>query len=187
MNKRMKMGAKALLTILGRGIRKGGPLDFSSEPEEEEIKPPSSLVVTPVPSTKLIKWENGIPVPVEKPLLNSQQIKDVAAAVLSLPYEGEGDPLGADPELFGMSKLEVSLIKMARAAADGDKWAINFLLDRAVGKPKQTSETVKMDMTYEDYLKMKAEQDKQGGSHPSDMRGDTDRPIDVECTQQAAE
>lgn len=99
---------------------------------------------------RLIQWdENGNPVPISQPVLAKKQIQDLGAAVMSMPYQ---DPLGLEPEFDGMTNAEVIYIRLARDAADGDHEARKELLDRVLGKPKQTSEVKKLDLTYQDFV-----------------------------------
>lgn len=109
---------------------------------------------------KLIKWVNGIPVPITEPLLQKEQVKDLALAALSLPYEGEGDYLGLEPELFGHTKGEVMMIRLAKHAAAGDKDAIKILLDRILGRPEQSTKSLSVKMSYEEMLAEMAKENK---------------------------
>lgn len=100
-------------------------------------------------------WDaNGVPVPSSAPLLSKQNVEDLAVAALSLPYVG--DPLGLYPEFDGMTNAEVMLVKLARQAADGSMDATEILLDRVLGRPKQSVESKTFRMTYEDLLREKA-------------------------------
>jgi hypothetical protein len=59
----------------------------------------------------------------------------------------------AELEFSGMTNAEVMIVKLARAAARGDKDSTAAMLDRVLGKPKQSVESKSMKLTYEDYLK----------------------------------
>jgi len=103
---------------------------------------------------RLIIWnKDGTPVPATVPVLAKSQIEDLALAVISLPYE---DPLGLEPEFEGMTIAEVMFIRRARKAARGDPHATDALIDRILGRPKQSAEVKTMRVSYEDYLKEQA-------------------------------
>lgn len=110
---------------------------------------------------KLIKWVNGVPLPVdcEINISGKDSIRQIIEAAASLPYEGEGAFYDQDPELFGHSKIEVAMIRLMRQAAAGDQDAIKIILDRLMGKPEQLSKTVSVHGTYEDFLKVLAKKD----------------------------
>ena len=101
---------------------------------------------------KLIRWENGVPIPCTKRIVKPENIQDIIQAAVSLPFTVDDDDYDLYPELYGLSYAEVAAIKLARNAAKGDTTAINALLDRMVGKPKQSIETKNLNMSYQDYL-----------------------------------
>ncbi len=119
---------------------------------------------------QLIKWVDGMPVPVYREPIDRSAISDLGMAALSLPYAGEilqdpktkelltdidtGDYLRApiDKRFEGMTNAEVMMIRMAEAAARGDYDAFDKILDRSIGKPKQVNENLNVNATYEDYL-----------------------------------
>lgn len=116
---------------------------------------------------KLIKWVNGVPLPVDSEILinNKDTVRDIIAAAASLPYEGEGSFLGLEPELFGHTKLEVAMIRLMRRAAGGDLDAVKIVLDRLMGKPEQLSKTFEVKGTYKDFLEVLAKkEEKENGS-----------------------
>lgn len=96
------------------------------------------------------RTSDGTPIINAAPTFTKAQIGEMALAALSLPYH---DPLGLEPEFAGVTNAEVMMIKMARKAATGDIAATEMLLDRVLGKPKQTSEVQSLHLTYEDFLK----------------------------------
>ena len=129
---------------------------------------------------RMIAWTpEGLPVPVSVPMLSKAGIEELATAALSLPYKIEplvltDIPPSASPaekariqkendalekaheselEFEGRTNAEVMIVKLARAAARGDKDATASMLDRVLGKPKQSVESKSMKLTYEDYLK----------------------------------
>jgi hypothetical protein len=100
-----------------------------------------SVPVEIISESRYIKWENGLPVPATRPIFNNDSAKNLAICALSLPYEGV-DPLGfgvklIEPEFEGMTNGEVAYIRLARLAAAGSMDALDKLMDRAIGKPRQ--------------------------------------------------
>lgn len=123
---------------------------------------PSAPQGVAVVQHRLVTWDpNGAPMVTSAPMLTKPQIQTAISAAAALPFH---DPLGLEPEFAGMCNLEVMLIKMARSAAGtslfGEREA---LLDRLIGKPKQSSEVTKVTFSYEDYLSKLAEE---GGAAP---------------------
>lgn len=112
-----------------------------------------------VVTRRVTQWENGLPVVRDVPMLTKSQIVDTIAAVVSLPYFDPEDELrvemGLKPSRFyGMTNAEAMITRLVdNAARTGDKDEVEKILDRLLGKPKQTSETIKTTLTYEDRLK----------------------------------
>jgi hypothetical protein len=109
-------------------------------------------------------------------MLTKPQIETLAAVALSLPYD---DPLGLDPEFDGMTNAEVMMVRMARKAAAGDLSVASELLDRVLGRPKQSVESKSLNLTYEDFLKEAARlaavpTEPPPHPHPSDIFGGDD-------------
>lgn len=108
---------------------------------------------------RLVAWNpDGSPVVVTVPMLTKSQIGDMATAAISLLYN---DPLGLEPEFHGLTNAEVMMIRVARRAAAGDFSATDMILDRVLGKPKQSSENVNVKVTYEDFLREQAAKEAQ--------------------------
>lgn len=106
---------------------------------------------------RMIVWgPDGVPRPESVPMLTPKNVEDIAATALSLPYKT--DPLSSsDEEFVGMTNAEVMLVRMARLAAGGDLSAANVLLDRVLGRPKQSIESKNVNVSYADVLKEKAD------------------------------
>lgn len=124
---------------------------------------------------RMIVWgPDGVPRPSSVPALTPQGIGDLAAVALSLPYKIADVPPNLpdkehqeavqrreeEMEFEGMTNAEVMIIKLARSAAGGDQEATSMLLDRVLGRPKQSVESKSMTMTYADVLKEKAAREK---------------------------
>lgn len=101
--------------------------------------------------------------------ISPQSVKQLATSALSLPYEGEYDEsLGikvVEERFTGMSNAEVMWVKIAEKAAAGDLSAAGLILDRVLGKPKQSVESTSMTLSYPEYLELiaKQEQARNGG------------------------
>jgi hypothetical protein len=124
---------------------------------------------------RMIVWgPDGVPRPSSVPTISRQGIEDLAAVALSLPYKIPEVPLNLpdkehqeavarredEMEFEGMTNAEVMIVKLARSAAGGDAEATSMLLDRVLGRPKQSVESKSMTMTYADVLKEKAAREK---------------------------
>jgi hypothetical protein len=125
--------------------------NYNSEHPEH---PPVAPVTT---GGKLIRWVNGQPVPTYAPPLNKDQMSNLITAALSTEYKGDLDPVTGEPYNFnirftGMTCAEVMAIRLAEKAAAGDSKSITEILDRILGKPKQSVESVGVKMNYRDYL-----------------------------------
>lgn len=117
------------------------------------------------PNKAMIEWVNGVPEPCYG-YINPSSIKKLAVAAASIPYSGEWD---ADlemniiePRFEGLTNVEVMWIKVAEKAARGDLDATNMMLDRILGKPKQSVESTSMTMSYQEFLNMVAKQENGG-------------------------
>ena len=114
-----------------------------------------------VPVTRrIVSWDaDGNPVVQNVPMLTKSQIIDIVAAAVSQPYSSPDDELAVElglppSEFHGATLMEVMLVKAAREAAEtGDPDMVEKLLDRLLGKPKQTSEVLKTVATYEERLR----------------------------------
>jgi len=124
-----------------------------NEPVSLPPQPPSAVIV----NRRLMVWgADGLPVPSSSPLITKPQLEALAGAAMSLPYV---DPLGLDGgEFDGLTNAEVMMIRMARKAAEGDLAVASELLDRVLGRPKQSVESKSIRMSYEDVLKEMARQ-----------------------------
>lgn len=132
---------------------------------------------------RLIDWDpaTGLPVPISRPLLTTPQIEALATTALSLLYDPD-EPDETDftskksyeaavkkweterNKYAGMTCGEVMMVKLAQHAAEGNHAATEELLDRVLGRPKQTAEVKSVSMKYEDYLKKMAEEDARRGA-----------------------
>lgn len=104
--------------------------------------------------TKTIEWVDGRPRPAYREIISKRAVEELHTTAFSLPYERLPleIELGIDEDLEGMTNGEVMVIRQARLAASGDSIAYNMLLDRILGKPKQSVEAKTLSLTYQDYL-----------------------------------
>lgn len=102
----------------------------------------------------VIIWENGIPDVRYQKMLTKETVAELPLAALSQPYERTSleIELGRDEEFENLTRAEVMHIRLARKAAGGSMEAAKFLLERMLGKPKQSVETKSLSMTYTQYL-----------------------------------
>lgn len=129
---------------------------------------------------------DGMPAPSAAPMITKPALESLAGVALSLPYKIKDKvpfeltvplPVDAsqaaknqrevdlqraeyeweqDQEFAGLTNAEVMIIRLARAAAEGNLASIESMLDRALGRPKQSMETKSLTMSYADVLKEKA-------------------------------
>ena len=111
--------------------------------------------------TTAIQWVNGVPEPIVKHITPTS-VKALATTALSMPYQGEYnaelDMYIIEPRFANMTNAEVMWIRTAEKAAAGDLAATNLILDRILGKPKQSVESMSMSMTYPEFLEHLAKQ-----------------------------
>lgn len=113
-----------------------------------------------VVNQRVIEWDprTGEPVVTTVPVVTRAQTHDALHAVLAQTYDA--DPI-LEPEFVGRTNLEVMLIRRVRhAAKSGDADEVDALLDRVLGKPKQTSEVRRVELTYEELVNGLARQAK---------------------------
>jgi hypothetical protein len=121
-----------------------------------------------------------MPRPVNVPLIDSKSANQLVSVAMSLPYKGkyvtkkivEKNESGSEtydveefqpveqhePELAGMSQIEVAMIRLARLASGGNPAALEQILDRILGKPITKGMSMSTDLPYEKYLEMVANQ-----------------------------
>jgi hypothetical protein len=106
---------------------------------------------------RLIQWVDGRPVPVYAPALGKEQVTDLFTAAMSCEYTGEvdvetGEIVNFDERFTGMTNAEVMAFRLVEKAANGNLLAVNQVYDRILGKPKQSHESIGVQMTYKDFL-----------------------------------
>lgn len=108
-----------------------------------------------------ITWDNGNPVIAYKEMLTKEVVAELPLAALSARYErtDEEKVLGEALDFEGLTLAEVMNIRLARSAANGELDAIKTILDRTLGKPKQSIQSTKLSMTYTEYLDQLAQKE----------------------------
>lgn len=133
--------------------------------------------------TKLItggvytQWKGNVPYPAYSQPVAVEFFKDVGVNVLMRPYEGvpmlnsdgcvtldqNGEPVLRKEARFQdreYTLYEIMKIKEAEyAAATGNYKAVQAIDDRQLGKPKQSVESVNMNVSYTDFLESLALQE----------------------------
>ena len=103
-----------------------------------------------------IEWVDNVPRVVGREIITKTALGTLPAVAASLPfkprYDLDGNIFPEDEELVGLTCAEAANIQQARKASYGDLDSQNYIMDRSVGKPKQTVESKSMTMTYQDYL-----------------------------------
>ena len=123
-------------------------------PQEAGVQYSTPVVVT---SSRLLEFdEKGVPHVVSKQLdtVNRQLVDRINFSAMLLPYKipqgSEEDPEEAKFE--GFSNLEVAAIRLAGRAADGDKDAYKFLIERVAGKAVEKNLNISTNVSYTDFL-----------------------------------
>ena len=102
---------------------------------------------------RIVKWVDGIPAVSDVPIITKSQLQDLYAAAIAETFHC-ADPLDPDFQYDGMTCAEVMVRKQIRLAAmSGLREDVEGIMDRIMGKPKQSTETTKLSLTYEDTLK----------------------------------
>jgi hypothetical protein len=130
--------------------------DYYLSPEEEAIG--KALIEAGEPKGQesvvkyraMLRWDGDTPFLTCAPERLSKDpqasIPDLLRKVLDMPYQGD------NPAYEGLSFGEALVISMARDAADGSGDARDAILDRLLGKPKQSIESVQITATLNDFL-----------------------------------
>jgi len=108
-----------------------------------------------------IVWDGDIPRLKHSRKLTRDSMNALAQCALSLPYVGVWDSelqqhIIPDPSFYGKSIGEVLLLQLANEAINGDAKARTEMLDRTMGKPKQSVDATVTTMTFNDFLEASA-------------------------------
>lgn len=132
-------------------VAPGGADRGLSDPLGDTATPAPAQPLGPVILRRLVDWDpDGNPVVKIVPTMPPKKMQGLAATALSMIYDGP------EPQYRGMTMIEVNLAKRARIAAlSGSTEEGEALLDRAIGKPKSSSENVNVNLSgsYEDFLR----------------------------------
>ena len=106
-------------------------------------------------------------------------VSETLAAAANLPYIAINDT--QDEKRFeGRTNIEVSSIRLAEKAASGNLEAVNQMLDRILGKPKQETQNLNVNVTYQDYLDKIADMVE---AEENKMNVEVDNKINVEIKE----
>lgn len=95
----------------------------------------------------LCKMESGVPVKIKTLGPLKQQVR---LAIYNAAMAPSGEKTAA--EQAKMSHIELAAYHLARAASGGDLEGIDKLLDRLIGKPKQSTESVRLNFNVDEVL-----------------------------------
>lgn len=109
-----------------------------------------------------IVWDGDVPRPKLARKLSRDSMNELARCSLSLPYQGIWDSESQryvipDPLYIGKSVGEVLLLQMANDAVNGNEKARTELLDRVMGKPKQSVDATVATLDFNKFLELSAE------------------------------
>ncbi len=120
---------------------------------------PGAGALVPI-TQRLVTWDkDGNPLVRNVQVFTRAQVSEIAMAAASEPFIDPNDELaislGLPPsEFYGATNLEVMLVKQARnAAKTGDTDVVEKILDRLIGRPKQSIEKHEIVESYESALK----------------------------------
>jgi hypothetical protein len=111
----------------------------------------TSATIPAIVNKRVIEWVDGLPTAGTRPVVTVEGVRELVRVAMSLEYVPDPDRI-EDWEYEGMTNAEVMAIKLVRQAAKGDTAVISEVLDRVIGKPKQSIDSRTMTMTYQDYL-----------------------------------
>lgn len=106
----------------------------------------------------MVKIVNGRPVPYYVEPFDPDELKMLAGSAFATPYKPTMWDTAEDIERFtGMSNAQVASLKQAEQAAGGldpkDRLSsYRELMDRIVGKPKQQTENLNVNITLNDFI-----------------------------------
>ncbi len=119
--------------------------------EERSLTPPEDRTYQEVNDRGHIivyKQESGVPVKLQ----DLGHIKDrFNQAIWKAALRHPNKPL-TEEELEEITNVDLAAVQLASRAAGGDMDAINALFDRVLGKPKQTSESINVDLNIDAIL-----------------------------------
>lgn len=113
--------------------------------------------------SRLFEWVDELPQPLGGKRFQRDQVESLYFAAAALPYRGEWDSelqtFVMDERFEGLTYGEVMVMRQIIAAGAGDLGAVEKVMDRLLGKPKQAVETKSMTMSYAEFLEASAAQE----------------------------
>lgn len=117
----------------------------------EAVAPPGAAASHIAVKRRFITWDAaGNPQVVSEDVLTKAAINDLYMAAAAQMYEPEPGN-AVDAQYAGLTCAEVMVRKQIMAAARSG--AAEIVMDRLVGRPKQSTEVTKLNLTYEDTLR----------------------------------
>lgn len=121
----------------------------------EKLKKVTQDPATFVEYAALLVWKEGIPYLANTPAKISESPREKILSLLEksldLPYDGK------DPALQGLTCGEAMVINLTRDASYGSHEARTAILDRLLGRPKQSIESVQLTGDLNSFLSKVAE------------------------------
>lgn len=103
------------------------------------------------PKRRFITWDaDGNPRVASEEVLTRAAVQDLYMAAAAQMYEPDPNAIG-DAQYAGLTCAEVIVRKQIQQAARSG--AAEGVMDRLIGKPKQSTEITKLNLTYEDTLR----------------------------------
>lgn len=104
------------------------------------------LDVTFDPKLPIATTKNGVQIPIQKNLVTATEVVTQINKSLNTPYTGK------DIKKLSLNKAEAAYLSIAERAQDGDISALDFLLDRTVGKVAQQVNNVNVTASLQEFL-----------------------------------
>jgi hypothetical protein len=107
-----------------------------------------------------VQFINGTAVAIEVPNVTPQHVQELVSQTALTAYEPlkneEGTLLPGEENYVGLTRLHVALDRNAIRAGNGDTDALDRILDRTIGKPTQSVQSISMTMNYQDWINQEA-------------------------------
>ena len=116
-------------------------------------------------SNTFFDWSEQQPRPAAGAMVGRDQMQQLYHAALSLPYQGQWDAQEQEfiiePHFQGLTNVEVMVMRQIQEAALGNMKTIETIMDRTLGKPKQSVEAVVTTVSLAEYLDYLADLEEQ--------------------------
>lgn len=109
--------------------------------------------------------KEGIPSPKLSKTMMKEQVQQLYHAAIARPYMGQWNPdtqtYFCEADYRHLTKMEVIIERIVDRATTGELKAVDMLMDRVLGKPKQSVEAVTMSLSYTEYLDRLAKEEQE--------------------------